>query len=94
MHPLCYNLGTLHYCWLEEKVTMVTRLVDKREVQLPAVVLREFEDVEFFEISSDGMRIVLTPVSANRADLVRQKLDLLGLTERDIEAAVEWARNS
>jgi len=93
MHPLCYNLGTLHYCWLEEKVTMVTRLVDKREVQLPAVVLREFEDVEFFEISSDGMRIVLTPVSANRADLVRQKLDLLGLTERDIEDAVEWARN-
>ena len=73
---------------------MVTRLVDKREVQLPAVVLREFEDVEFFEISSDGMRIVLTPVNTNRADLVRQKLDLLGLTERDIEDAVEWARNS
>ncbi len=73
---------------------MVTRLVDKREVQLPDVVLRDFKNVEFFEITSDGVRIVLTPVSASRADLLRQKLDQLDLSEQDIEDAVRWARNA
>ncbi len=73
---------------------MVTRLVDKREVQLPDVVLRDFKNVEFFEITSDGVRIVLTPVSTSRADLLRQKLDQLDLSEQDIEDAVRWARNA
>lgn len=73
---------------------MVTRLVDKREVQLPDVVLRDFKNVEFFEITSDGVRIVLTPVSASRADLLRQKLDQLDLSEQDIEDAVRWARKA
>ena len=73
---------------------MVTRLVDKREVQLPDVVLRDFKNVEFFEITSDGVRIVLTPVSASRADLLRQKLDQLDLSKQDIEDAVRWARKA
>ena len=73
---------------------MVTRLVDKREVQLPDVVLRDFKNVEFFEITSDGVRIVLTPVSTSRADLLRQKLDQLDLSKQDIEDAVRWARKA
>lgn len=73
---------------------MVTRLVDKREVQLPDIVLRDFKNVEFFEITSDGVRIVLTPVSASRVDLLRQKLDQLDLSEQDIEDAIRWARNA
>jgi hypothetical protein len=42
----------------------------------------------------DNGRIVLTPVRLNRADAVRAKLADLGITEKDLTAAVAWSRKT
>ena len=44
--------------------------------------------------TSDKGQIVLTPVRLNRADAVRAKLADIGISEADVEAAVEWARRA
>ena len=41
--------------------------------------------------TQDG-RLVLTPVRLGRPEAVRAKLAELGITEADVERAVEWAR--
>lgn len=47
---------------------------------------------EYFEVSVENGRIVLTPVRVQRAQAVRDKLGQLGITEEDVDAAVAWAR--
>lgn len=42
----------------------------------------------------DNGRIVLTPVRLNRADAVPAKLADLGITEKNVTAAVAWSRNT
>lgn len=47
---------------------------------------------EYFDVTEDSGRIVLTPVRVNRADPVRAKLADLGITEQDVAEAVRQAR--
>lgn len=41
--------------------------------------------------AAEGGRIVLTPTSISRVNEVREKLAELGITEADVEYAVQWA---
>ena len=47
---------------------------------------------EYFDVTVEGGRIVLTPVRVQKAQAVREKLEQLGITEQDVEDAVAWAR--
>ena len=50
------------------------------------------QGTQYFDVTQDNGRIVLTPVRINRADAVRAKLADLGMNEDDVAGAVAWAR--
>ena len=54
--------------------------------------LAAVEAAEYFDVTAENGRIVLTPARVNRACAVRAKLAELGLSEADVNAAVAWAR--
>lgn len=73
---------------------MLAKKTVKNQITLPKKIVERFPDVEYFDVHVDNGNIILKPVSPNRIDEVRDKLAELGITERDIRDAVNWARGS
>jgi len=78
---------------------MLCKRTYKNQVTLPKKVMEEFEGVEYFEARVQDGRIVLEPVkitavSETALEKVREKVAALGLTEKDIDNAVSWARRA
>ena len=48
--------------------------------------------IEYFDVTKENGRIVLTPVHVSPVDSVREKLANLGITEADVADAIAWAR--
>lgn len=71
---------------------MLAKVTSKNQVTLPKAVLAEVNPTDYFEVSAENGRIVLTPVRVERGDAVRAKLAELGLGEGDVADAVRWAR--
>ncbi|OHC82377.1 MAG: AbrB family transcriptional regulator [Rhodospirillales bacterium RIFCSPLOWO2_12_FULL_67_15] len=71
---------------------MLAKLTAKNQLTLPKAVLSSYRGTEYFDVTEDNGRIVLTPVRLNRADAVRAKLADLGFTESDVAQAMAWAR--
>ena len=71
---------------------MLAKLTSKNQLTLPKAVVSAFPGVEYFDVTKENGRIVLTPVRLTRADAVRGKLADMGLSEADVAEAVEWAR--
>ena len=73
---------------------MLAKLTSKNQLTLPKAVLSDFKDIEYFEVTEENGRIVLTPVRFSRAGTARAKLAELGLSEADIAEAVAWSRRT
>ena len=71
---------------------MLAKLTSKNQLTLPKALLGEFPACEYFDVTKENGRIVLTPVRLTRANAVRAKLAALGISEADVREAVEWAR--
>ena len=72
---------------------MLAKLTSKNQLTLPKAVMSDFGGTEYFDVTNENGRIVLTPVRVNRADAVRAKLAEIGLSEADVADAVAWARD-
>lgn len=73
---------------------MLAKLTSKNQLTLPKAVLSSYPGAEYFDVSEDNGRIVLTPVRLNRANAVRSKLAKMGITEDDMAEAINWAHNA
>lgn len=73
---------------------MLAKLTAKNQLTLPKAVLAAFPETEYFDVTEENGRIVLSPVRVARANAVRAKLADLGLTEADVAEAVAWARRA
>ena len=71
---------------------MLAKLTSKNQLTLPKALVAQMDAAEYFEVSVENGRIVLTPVRVQRAQAVRDKLGQLVNTEEDVDAAVAWAR--
>lgn len=74
---------------------MLAKRTYKNQITIPAGVIKDFEGVEYFDVQKRGQEIVLKPVTINVSsslEQVREKIDQLGMTEKDINDAVRWAR--
>ena len=71
---------------------MLAKLTYKNQITLPKSVLTHCQGAEYFDVSEENGRIVLTPVRLNKADAVRSKLTEMGIGEDDVAEAVNWAR--
>jgi bifunctional DNA-binding transcriptional regulator/antitoxin component of YhaV-PrlF toxin-antitoxin module len=72
----------------------IAKLTSKNQLTLPKSITRALGETEYFEVTVVGQQIILTPVKIQRADAVRAKLAELGINERDVADAVDWARQS
>jgi hypothetical protein len=72
---------------------MLAKLTGKNQLTLPKAILNQVQDATYFEVEAQDGRIVLTPVRISRVEAVREKLAQLGITEKDVEDAVQWARS-
>ena len=71
---------------------MLAKLTAKNQLTLPKAIVSAVEGTEYFDVTEENGRIMLTPVRINRADAVRAKLAELGIAEIDVADAVAWAR--
>jgi hypothetical protein len=71
---------------------MLAKRTSKNQLTLPKAIASEFPDAEYFDVQTDGERIVLTPVRLHQAAAVRRKLADLGVREADVVKAIQWAR--
>ena len=68
---------------------MLAKLTSKNQLTLPKAVLAEFQACEYFDVTAENGRIVLTPVRVTRANAIRAKLAALGISETDVQEALE-----
>ena len=71
---------------------MFLKLTFKNQLTLPKSIFSEFPGVEYFDVTNEDGRIVLTPVNIAITDTIRNKLAELGVTESDVTEAIAWAR--
>jgi bifunctional DNA-binding transcriptional regulator/antitoxin component of YhaV-PrlF toxin-antitoxin module len=71
---------------------MLAKLTSKNQLTLPKAVVREFPGARYFEVRAEKGRIVLVPARVTSLDGVWRKIESLGITEKDVEDAVRWAR--
>jgi hypothetical protein len=76
---------------------MLCKRTYKNQITIPKKVMEKFDGVEYFEARIREGAIILepveiTPLNEGRLEKVRKKIAALGLTERDVENAVAWAR--
>lgn len=75
---------------------MLAKKTYKNQVTIPKEMIRGLEEIEYFDVKRKGAQIVLEPVKVTpveeNLERVREKIEKLGITEKDIEEAVRWAR--
>jgi virulence-associated protein VagC len=75
---------------------MLAKKTSKNQLTLPKEVVREFPDIDYFDVTVKEKKIILMPVKIACADVtlegIKEKLKKLGITEGDVTEAVKWAR--
>jgi hypothetical protein len=71
---------------------MLAKLTSKNQLTLPKSVVQSVGQAEYYDVTVETGRIVLTPVRIQQADAVRAKLEALGIDEQDVNDAIAWAR--
>ncbi|MDZ3798461.1 MAG: AbrB/MazE/SpoVT family DNA-binding domain-containing protein [Xanthomonadales bacterium] len=73
---------------------MLAKRTSKNQLTLPKAIVQAVGEAEYYDVSTDNGRIVLTPVRLQQADAVRAKLSALGIDEDDIKDALAWSRKA
>ncbi len=71
---------------------MLAKMTRDNRLTLPKAVVGRLGDVVYFEVVTEGERIILTPIHTKPGDKVREKLAKLDITEEDVVDALAWAR--
>ena len=75
---------------------MLAKKTSKNQLTLPKDIVREFADIDYFDVSLKDRAIILKPVKITPAGEtlkdVRDKLKKLGISEKDVTDAVKWSR--
>ena len=73
---------------------MLAKRTAKNQLTLPKAIVQATGEADYYDVSTENGRIVLTPVHLHPAEAVREKLASTGIGESDIEEAIEWARKA
>jgi hypothetical protein len=75
---------------------MLAKKTSKNQITLPQAIVRQIPDVEYFQVSLRNDEVILRPVVVSargeRRRILRARIKALGLTEKEVEKAVRWAR--
>jgi hypothetical protein len=73
---------------------MLAKKTVKNQLTLPKAVISRFADVEYFDVTTDGSAIILRPLKLSRSDEVHERMAEMGITEKDVQDAIAWSRES
>lgn len=71
---------------------ILAKRTSKNQITLPKQAVTSVGSPDYFEVTVDDGRLVLTPARLSRTGAIRRKLQELGITEADVDRAVRWAR--
>ena len=71
---------------------MLAKVTAKNQLTLPKAAIAAVGSATYFDVQTHSCAIVLTPVRIQGSDALRAKLAELKLTQKDLDAAVDWAR--
>ncbi len=75
---------------------MLAKKTSKNQLTLPNEIVKTFPEVKYFDVTVNDKRIILTPVKIMPVDMtlegIRNKMEKLGIIEKDVADAVKWAR--
>ena len=75
---------------------MLAKKTSKNQITLPRDIAKNFPDTVYFDVIMNDDQILLKPVQFSPAgstlEKARLKMKKLGITERDVEEAITWAR--
>ena len=76
---------------------MLAKKTSKNQITLPKEIVKAFPDAQYFDVSIRDntirlMPVKITPVSSS-LDRVREKIEKLGLTQEEVDGAIQWARS-
>jgi hypothetical protein len=74
---------------------MLAKLSSKNQITIPQKVMRNFPDIQYFDVEVREGGILLKPMEVREPSLekIRYKIESLGLTPDSVSEAVEWARS-
>lgn len=73
---------------------MLAKRTSKNQLTLPQMAVESIDDAEYYDVTVDNGRVVLTPVRLEQSDEVRAGLAELGIDQKDVDDAVTWARKN
>lgn len=77
---------------------MLAKRTYKNQITLPQAIANLFPGVEYFDVQKRDQEIILKPVRIGSAgeelEGIRKKIAKLGITQKDIDGAVLWARKT
>ena len=73
---------------------MLAKRTSRNQLTLPEAIVQLVGNAEYYDVTADNGRIVLTPVRLQQADAVRAKLAELGIAEDSVKDAIAWARKA
>lgn len=71
---------------------MLAKLTSKNQLTLPKRIVKLFEGSQYFDVRAEYGRIILEPVNTKPLGAVREKLESLGVSEKDLGDAIAWSR--
>ena len=76
---------------------MLAKKTVNNQITLPKSIVAKLPKTDYFDVTLRGQEIVLKPVlngaKGTNLDEIRSKMKALGVTEKDVDAAIRWARN-
>ena len=73
---------------------MLAKKTLNNQITLPKKIADLFPDTDYFDVELDNGVIILRPVQPQSLNQVQEKLSQLGITESDIQDALNWARGT
>ena len=71
---------------------MDATVAERGQITLPKAIVQTAGEADYYDVTVQDGKIVLTPVRLHQADAVRAKLEELGITQEDVSDAIAWAR--
>lgn len=71
---------------------MLAKRTSKNQVTLPNAIIQSAGEAEYYDVTVQDGKIVLTSVRLQQADAARAKLEELGITQDNVGDAIAWAR--
>jgi bifunctional DNA-binding transcriptional regulator/antitoxin component of YhaV-PrlF toxin-antitoxin module len=74
---------------------MLAKLTAKNQITIPKKIIDQMPDVRYFDVALEEGSIVLKPLRIYDTDLdrIRAKVKKIGLTEKSVAEAIQWARS-